>query len=64
MTEPDPHLTMGRTDEHADPELTASVLSAISDAYGRLLLADPDRYPVERLLRHARWFLERGPASL
>lgn len=40
-----------------DAELTARVLSAISDEYARLLLEDPDVYPTERLLRHARWWL-------
>jgi AcrR family transcriptional regulator len=41
-----------------DPELTANVLSAISDEYGRLVLADPKRYSPERLLAHARWLVE------
>jgi AcrR family transcriptional regulator len=42
-----------------DAELTASVLSAISDEYARLVLTDPERYPPERLLRHARWWLNQ-----
>lgn len=42
-----------------DPELTAHVLSATSDATARLLLADPERYPPERLLAHARWLLDQ-----
>lgn len=41
-----------------DPELTASILSAISDEYGRLILSDPKRYSPERLLDHARWLVE------
>jgi AcrR family transcriptional regulator len=41
-----------------DPELTASILSAISDEYGRLVLADPQRYSPDRLLGHARWLVE------
>ena len=41
-----------------DPELTANILSAISDEYGRLVLADPKRYPPDRLLGHARWLVE------
>lgn len=41
-----------------DPELTASILSAISDEYGRLILSDPKRYSPERLLGHARWLVE------
>ncbi len=42
-----------------DPELTAHMLSATSDADARLLLDDPDRYPVERLLAHTEWILEQ-----
>jgi AcrR family transcriptional regulator len=41
-----------------DPELTANILSAIADEYGRLVLADPKRYSPERLLGHARWLVE------
>lgn len=41
-----------------DPELTANILSAISDEYGRLVLADPKRYSPDRLLGHARWLVE------
>lgn len=40
-----------------DAELTAQLLSAISDQYARLVLTDPARYQPERLLRHARWCL-------
>ena len=39
------------------PELTARALSAVADESARLLLADPARYPRERLLDHARWVL-------
>jgi AcrR family transcriptional regulator len=51
--------------ESPDAELTARLLSAISDEYARLLLTDPARFPPERLLRHACWWLslaspERG----
>src|SRR3954468_5353723 len=38
-----------------DPELTAHMLSATADGYARLLLDDPERYPVDRLLAHTRW---------
>ena len=41
-----------------DPELTANILSAISDEYGRLVLSDSKRYSPERLLEHARWLVE------
>jgi AcrR family transcriptional regulator len=50
--------------DQADPgdaELTARVLSAISDEYARLVLTDARRYPPERLLRHARAWLEQRP---
>ena len=42
----------------SDSELTARQLSAMADEYARLVLADPVRYTPQRLLRHARWFLE------
>jgi AcrR family transcriptional regulator len=42
-----------------DPELTAHMLSATADGYARLLLDDPERYPVDRLLAHTRWMLEQ-----
>jgi hypothetical protein len=47
-----------------DAELTASVLSAVSDEYARLVLTDPHRYPPERLLRHARWWLKKPTFGL
>jgi hypothetical protein len=40
-----------------DPELTARLLSALSDDMARLLLADPARYPIARLMDQARWFV-------
>jgi AcrR family transcriptional regulator len=43
-----------------DPELTAHALSAVADAGARLMLDDPERYPPERLLAHARWLLSGG----
>jgi AcrR family transcriptional regulator len=47
-----------RGEDPADAELTARVLSAISDEYARLVLTDPARYTPERLLAHARrWLL-------
>jgi AcrR family transcriptional regulator len=47
--------------ESSDAELTASVLSAISDEYARLVLTDPVRFPPERMLGHARWWLAQAP---
>ena len=40
-----------------DPHLTARLLSALSDEAARLLLSDPEEYPIERLMRHAEWLL-------
>src|SRR3954469_5714169 len=42
-----------------DPELTAHMFSATADADARLLLDDPEKYPVERILAHTRWMLEQ-----
>jgi len=44
-----------------DPELTARALSSVADEAARLLLADLERYPPERLLDHARWLLFSAP---
>jgi AcrR family transcriptional regulator len=40
-----------------DPQLTARLLSALSDEAARLMLSDPGEYPIERLMRHAEWLL-------
>jgi AcrR family transcriptional regulator len=47
-----------------DPELTARALSAVADEAARLLLADPERYPPERLLDHAHWLLFSAPRQI
>jgi AcrR family transcriptional regulator len=41
-----------------DPALTARMLSTISDEAARLLLTDPEQYPIDRLVAHARWMLD------
>lgn len=46
-----------RDSEVRDAEVTAHILSAISDEYARLVLTDPERFGIERLLEHARWWL-------
>jgi AcrR family transcriptional regulator len=51
-----PGIGPGR--ESPDPELTARTLSALADEAARLLLTDPQRYPIERLLAHAGWLLD------
>ena len=50
---------LGRGGPSPDPELTARTLSAIADESARLLLTEPERYPVERLVAHAGWVLEQ-----
>lgn len=50
-----PGLTPGH--QTPDPELTAWTLSAIADEFARLILTDPERYSIERLLLQTRWFL-------
>jgi AcrR family transcriptional regulator len=46
-----------------DPALTARLLSALSDEAARLLLTDPETYPMERLMAHAEWLLRQLLAS-
>ena len=53
----DPRPGLGSGGPSPDPELTARTLSAVADEAARLLLTDPERYPVERMLAHADWVL-------
>jgi AcrR family transcriptional regulator len=54
---------LGAAGEPPDPELTARMLSAFADEGARLLLTDPESYPVDRILDHADWTLAQlGPA--
>ena len=48
--------------ESPDPELTARLLTALADEAARLLLADRGRYPAERIISLARWYLGTVPA--
>lgn len=48
-------LVPGR--ESPDPEMTARTLAAVGDESARLTLTDPERYPAQRMLAHARWTL-------
>ncbi len=52
-----PALMLDR--ETPDADITARVLSAISDEYARLVLEDPRRFPPERLIGHAHWLLQQ-----
>jgi len=54
-----PALTPDR--ESPDAELSARMLSAMADEYARLVLTDPKRYTPDRLLVHARWWIEQLP---
>ena len=42
-----------------DPALTARVLSALADEAARLMLTDPEGYPVSRLMDQGRWLVGR-----
>jgi hypothetical protein len=44
-----------------DPELLARLLAALADEAARLLLADPERYPPERIIALAEWLLSQVP---
>jgi AcrR family transcriptional regulator len=46
-----------------DPALTARLLSALSDEAARLLLKNPDEYPLDRLMTHAEWLLQQLTSS-
>jgi AcrR family transcriptional regulator len=49
--------------ESPDPELTARMMSVLSDESARLVLTDPGQFPPERILAHAEWFLESLPVD-
>jgi AcrR family transcriptional regulator len=44
-----------------DPELTARMLSSLADEAVKLMLLDPERWPVERLLQHTEWLISHLP---
>ncbi len=52
-----PQIASGAGEASPDPELTARLLQAFSEEAARLLLNDPERFPIERLVKHARWVL-------
>src|SRR5215203_714116 len=52
-----PGIVPGRASP--DPELTGWTLSSLSDAAARLLLTDPERWSVERLMAHTEWLLDQ-----
>ncbi|HEX2087312.1 MAG TPA: helix-turn-helix domain-containing protein [Solirubrobacteraceae bacterium] len=42
-----------------DAELAVRMLSTLADEAVRLLLTEPERYPIERLLATSRWIIDR-----
>ena len=54
-----PELASGAGETSPDPELTARLLQALSEEAARLLLNDPERFTIERLVKHARWLLSQ-----
>ena len=49
--------------ESPDPELTARMISVLSDEAARLVLVDPERFPPERILAQTRWLVELMPVE-
>lgn len=49
----------GPGSDSPDPALTARMFSATADEAARLMLTDPNEYPIERLIAHADWVLAR-----
>lgn len=57
---------LGPAGSSPDPELLAMTLSTVADESVRLVLTDPERFPVERIMTLASWLLEpleRGSAD-
>jgi AcrR family transcriptional regulator len=46
--------------ESPDPELTARTVSEFADAMAKLILTDPENWPVERILDHTRWLIQQA----
>ncbi|CAN5612280.1 TetR/AcrR family transcriptional regulator [soil metagenome] len=56
-----PFLRPGGSPQSASPdiELTALWMSMLSDDAARLLLTEPEKYPIDRQIAHTRWLLQR-----
>lgn len=54
-----PWLDRAADDLRPDPDIVAHSLVAASEEAARLVLADPEHAPVERILEHARWLFRR-----
>ncbi|HWC86224.1 MAG TPA: TetR/AcrR family transcriptional regulator [Solirubrobacteraceae bacterium] len=42
-----------------DPMLTARTLSTLADEAARLILTDPDQFPIDRVMDHAAWLVDQ-----
>lgn len=50
-------LAVARGPKPIDPELTALTLQAVAEDAARLLLENPEEFPIKRLLAHTDWLL-------
>jgi AcrR family transcriptional regulator len=42
-----------------DPVLTARTLSTLADEAARLILTDPEQFPIDRVMDHAAWLVDQ-----
>jgi AcrR family transcriptional regulator len=42
-----------------DPELTGRMISTLADESARLMLTEPQKYSIDRLVAHARWLIDQ-----
>jgi AcrR family transcriptional regulator len=54
-----PWLEHAADDLRPDPDIVAHSLVAVAEEAARLVLADPEHAPLERILEHARWLFRR-----
>jgi AcrR family transcriptional regulator len=54
-----PWIEQAADDLRPDPEIVAHSLVAVAEEAARLVLADPQHAPLERILDHARWLFRR-----
>jgi AcrR family transcriptional regulator len=54
-----PQVMSARTGPPPDAELAALTMQAVAEDAARLLLDDPERYPIDRLMTHAEWLIGR-----
>jgi AcrR family transcriptional regulator len=54
-----PQVMTARNGPPPDAELAALTMQAVAEDAARLLLDDPARYPIDRLMTHAEWLIGR-----